>query len=243
MSKLIHVLLARLMQTKWVRVRRERVLAYIATHEWTVDSFKASNAIVFDDCHPCTRKHPGRCCLAPERPNPSSRAMYANCCCITARLHGTDERVPSGVGTSRRTPLASKVPQRLNKCRYIMGPLVAAFTKQGVFCLFHGAHSHRHAPASKCSPPSLKSRVSIAGTAWLVPFPASWAKWPIADSPGNTPAGRSGILPSPLTWLEQPWTGSSVGQNEQRSRVVTCGRRKTARSKRRVGPIHATPGL
>jgi hypothetical protein len=38
MSKLIHVLLVRLMQTKWVRVRRERVLAPIATPEWSVGS-------------------------------------------------------------------------------------------------------------------------------------------------------------------------------------------------------------
>ena len=54
-------------------------------------------------------------------------------------------------------------------CRYITAPLVATFTKQGAFCLFHESPlAKRHAPASQQipSPPSLKE-VSIAGTAGL----------------------------------------------------------------------------
>lgn len=125
-----------------------------------------SNATVFDECHPCTRNHPGRCCLAPERPNPSSRAMYVNGCCITTRLHGTDERVPSGVRTSRRT-LASKVTPALNKVQVHYGSTSSCSYETGCVCLLHEAHSRRHAPAGKCSPPFFKEYPSLAPPGWM----------------------------------------------------------------------------
>lgn len=55
---------AGLMRTKWVRVRRERVLARIATPEWSVSCSRASNARAFDECHPCTENTPVGRCLA-----------------------------------------------------------------------------------------------------------------------------------------------------------------------------------
>lgn len=118
------------------------------------------------------KKHPPPvvCCLAPERPNPSRRAMDVNDCCITTRLHGTDGRVPSGEQNVETYSLPAKFPSIERRAgRYITAPLVAAFTKQGAFCLFHESPlAKRHAPASQQipSPPSLKE-VSIAGTAGL----------------------------------------------------------------------------
>lgn len=143
------------MQTKWVRVRRERVSAQTPPPERPVTFLgpRKHPGPMNNATH--VQKHPGQRCLAPGRPNPSRRATYVNCCCITTRLHGTDERVPRAVKTSRRT-LASK-PASIEQVQVRYGSTSSGFTKRGVLCLFHEARSQHHAPANKCSPPSLKS--------------------------------------------------------------------------------------
>ena len=131
-----------------------------------------------------------------------------------------------------------------NKRRNTTGDPPAAGSRNGACFLPLEAQWQHHAPLEKCSPPSSRSFHRLNPPGWISScFMGS--RWPIADSPGNTPwpaDSGQGNLPSPLTWLLVALTGC-VGQNEQRTRLVTCGRRKNARSKRSVVPIHATPGL
>ena len=132
--------------------------------------------VLFDECHlghPCTRNIPPvDCCLAPERPNPSRRAMDVNDCCITTRLHGTDGRVPSGEQNVETYSLPAKFPSIERRAgSYITAPLVAAFTKQGAFCLFHESPLAEASRASQASKyplhPLLKKCPSLAPPVWI----------------------------------------------------------------------------
>lgn len=215
------------MQTKWVRVRRERISAQTPPPEWPVAFLGPREHLgPMNNNATHVQKHPGQRCLAPGRPNPSRRATYVNCCCITTRLHGTDERVPRGVKTFRRT-LASK-PASIEQVQVRYGSTSSGFTKRGVLCLFHEARSQHHAPANKCSPPSLKSIHR-----WHRPAgPLSCFMGEMADCrfTRQHPSGQltAGRYPPVSVDVALVALTSSVGQNEQRSRLVTCGRRKNA---------------
>ena len=164
-----------------MRVRRERVLAPIATPEWPDDSLRASNATTrccltnATSATPCTRNIP-----------PGQLLFGTGAAQSLAPGHGRERLLHHHKATRHRWESAERsrnvqtdvlLPATFpsierSACRYITAPLVAAFTKQGAFCLFHESPlAKRHAPARPASKyplhPLLKKCPSLAPPVWI----------------------------------------------------------------------------